>query len=93
MSTDYDRRRRARQIAEARYGFRWHLPIYIIVNLVLVAIWYYSGDGIFFWPAFPIFFWGIGVFAHYMSAYHNLGGWIEKETDKILKEEEEKGKS
>jgi hypothetical protein len=38
MSNDEERKRRARQIAEARYGFLWHLPIYIIVNLVLVAI-------------------------------------------------------
>ncbi len=39
MATDEDNTRRARQIAEARFGFRWHLAIYIIVNLALVAIW------------------------------------------------------
>ncbi len=33
-------------IAEARYGFRWYLAIYIIVNLGLVAIWYYTGHRI-----------------------------------------------
>jgi len=43
MDNDEERRKRARQIAEVRYGFLWHLPIYIIVNLGLVAIWYYSG--------------------------------------------------
>jgi len=40
---------------------------------------------------FPIFFWGIGVFAHYMAANHNPGGgWLDRETEKILKEEEGK---
>src|SRR5213595_3740469 len=71
-------------IAEARYGFRWHLAIYIIVNLGLVAIWYYTGTG-FPWPLFPILFWGLGVLGHYWGAYHTTGGgWIERETQKIL---------
>lgn len=65
MSNDDERKRWARRVAEARYGFLWHLPIYIIVNLALVAIWYYSGAG-FPWPIFPIFFWGLGIFAHYI---------------------------
>ena len=67
-------------IAEARYGFRWHLAIYIIVNLGLVAIWYYTGAG-FPWPLFPTLFWGLGVLGHYWGAYHTTGGgWIERET-------------
>ncbi|HKX19399.1 MAG TPA: 2TM domain-containing protein [bacterium] len=86
MSAEDERRRRARQTAEARYGFFWHLPIYVIVNLGLVAVWYFSGAG-FPWPIFPIFFWGLGVFAHYMAAYHRSGpDWIERETEKILRE-------
>ena len=60
LAVDDARLRRARMIAEARYGFRWHLAIYIIVNLGLVAIWYYTGAG-FPWPLFPILFWGLGV--------------------------------
>jgi len=92
MDNDEERRKRARQIAEVRYGFLWHLPIYIIVNLGLVAIWYYSGAG-FPWPIFPIFFWGLGVFAHYMSAYRGSSeGWIERETEKILRKEDSVGK-
>ena len=46
MIDDEEKRRKARRVAEARYGFLWHLPIYIVVNLTLVAIWYYSGAGI-----------------------------------------------
>ena len=88
MAGEDDRQRRARNIAEARYAFRWHLPIYLIVNTGLVAIWYFSGDG-FPWPLFPIVFWGLGVAGHYVGAYHvRLGeDWIERETRKILSEE------
>jgi hypothetical protein len=88
FAADDARLRRARMIAEARYGFRWHLAIYIIVNLGLVAIWYYTGAG-FPWPIFPILFWGLGVLGHYWGAYHTTGGgWIERETQKILQEED-----
>jgi len=77
-------------IAEARYGFRWHLAIYIIVNLGLVAIWYYPGAGCP-WPLFALLFWGLGVLGRYSCAYHtSRGGWIERETQKLLLEEEDK---
>ena len=90
MGADEERRRGARQIAEARYGFLWHLPIYLIVNSALVLIWYLGGTQVFPWPIFPIFFWGIGVFAHYMTAYRTTGGsWIDREAEKILKKEEQ----
>ena len=70
--------------------FRFHLPIYLIVNAALVIIWFFTGPSNFPWPVFPIFFWGIGVFAHYMAAYHNPGGgWLDRETEKILKEDKE----
>jgi hypothetical protein len=82
---------RARRIAEARYGFLWHLPIYVIVNLGLVGIWYLS-DRSFFWPIFPIFFWGIGLVSHWMTAYHNpSSSWVERETQKILDEDKRRG--
>src|SRR2546427_6636175 len=90
LAADDARLRRARMIAEARYGFRWHLAIYIIVNLGLVAIWYYTGAG-FPWTIFPILFWGLGVLGHYWGAYHTTGGgWIERETQKILQEDEDR---
>jgi hypothetical protein len=89
MSIDDERKRRARQQAEARYGFLWHLPIYVVVNLGLVAIWFYSGQG-FFWPAFPIIFWGLGVFSHYVAAYRHPGGsWIDWERKKFSKRKKE----
>src|SRR5438093_13582649 len=92
MSTvDYERRRRARQMAEARWAFRFHLPIYLIVNAALVIIWFFTGPSNFPWPVFPIFFWGIGVFAHYMAAYHNRGGAsLHRATERSLKEDKEK---
>jgi hypothetical protein len=88
MNTDIESKREAaRKIAELRYGFRWHVIIYIIVNIVLFGIWYITGAIAFLWPVIPAVFWAFGLIAHYVSAYRNVGGgWIEKETEKILQD-------
>jgi fatty acid desaturase len=83
--SEEDRVRRARKIAEARYGFRIHFAVYLLVNSGLAVLWYLTGAG-FPWPIFLIVFWGIGVAANYMAAYGAGQKWIEKETEKILKE-------
>jgi class 3 adenylate cyclase len=44
-------------------GVRTHFAIYVVVNLMLVAIWAASGGG-YFWPIWPILGWGIGVGCH-----------------------------
>lgn len=48
--------------------FRMHLLIYVLVNAALVVIWALTGSG-FFWPAFVIVGWGIGVVANAADAY------------------------
>ena len=40
-----------------------HVLAYLTVNTFLVVIWYLTGAG-FFWPAFPLFGWGIGLIFH-----------------------------
>ena len=37
-----------------------HALAYVMVNLLLVAVWFVTGAG-FFWPVFPLFGWGIGM--------------------------------
>lgn len=86
-----DARARARQVAATRYAFLWHLPIYVIVNVGLVLVWYFT-DRSFPWPIFPIVFWGFGLFSHYMGAYRSTG-WIDRETQRILDEEQSRGAS
>jgi len=40
--------------------FSSHVVSYVIVNVVLVVIWYFSGRG-YFWPMWVMIGWGIGV--------------------------------
>lgn len=48
--------------------FRGHAVAYVLVNSFLVALWWISGAG-FFWPAFPMLGWGIGLGMHAWSAF------------------------
>ncbi|TCN31136.1 2TM domain-containing protein [Kribbella orskensis] len=63
--TDVDKELREQAIAELRKRRELvgHILTYLTVNTFLVVIWYLTGAG-FFWPAFPIFGWGIGVVLH-----------------------------
>ena len=46
-----------------RHELAGHVIAYLTVNTFLVVIWYLTGAG-FFWPAFPMFGWGIGIVFH-----------------------------
>jgi 2TM domain len=50
-------------------GLQAHILAYATVNLFLVALWYFTTNGAFFWPMFPIFGWGIGLVFHVWDVY------------------------
>lgn len=59
------------QIARRRAGFKRSFATYIIVNLFLTGVWYFSsGPQSYFWPIWPLLGWGIGVAFQYAGAYH-----------------------
>ena len=42
---------------------RIHTTVYVLVNVLLIAIWAASGGG-YFWPIWPLLGWGIGLGCH-----------------------------
>jgi hypothetical protein len=52
--------------AARRAALKVHARIYVLVNLMLVAIWALDGFCAF-WPAGSIFGWGIGLTAHALA--------------------------
>lgn len=46
-----------------RREFRKHVVVYCAVNLLLLVVWAASGAG-YFWPAWVIAGWGVGLAAH-----------------------------
>ena len=58
-------------LARRRAAFKRSLITYIVVNIFLVAVWYFtSGSESYFWPIWPVLGWGLGVAMQYAGAYH-----------------------
>ncbi len=80
----------ARKRVEEKKGFFVHLSVYIVVNIILVLIWVFTGPG-FPWFAFPLGGWGIGLLFHGLGVFvfDNNTAWernqIEKEAEKLRK--------
>jgi class 3 adenylate cyclase len=51
---------------------RIHATVYLVVNVMFVAIWAVSGGG-YFWPIWPILGWGIGLGCHAAPLLANRG--------------------
>ena len=63
-----DARAAAIKRIKAKRGFREHLFSYIVVNAALIAIWAIGGGG-YFWPAWVLGGWGIGLVFNAWSVY------------------------
>lgn len=68
-TTEDQLRSRAITVLKKRRDFRGHLLIYILVNSAFVAIWALTSSDTFFWPIFPLVFWGIGVVMNAWDVY------------------------
>ena len=66
--SEEERRKLALRRLEAKSEFQAHLMAYLLVNLLLVGIWFVTGRH-FFWPIFPLLGWGIGLGLHAWAAY------------------------
>jgi hypothetical protein len=53
-------RERALTRLKKKRDFYTHVLVYLVVNSFLVVIWAMTSSG-FFWPAFPMAAWGIGL--------------------------------
>lgn len=63
-----DLRRLAIDQLRKKRGLQAHIIAYVSINVLLVAIWYFTGQH-FFWPVFPIFGWGIGLAFNVWDVY------------------------
>jgi 2TM domain-containing protein len=87
-TNDRELRRRAEARVEAREGFTVHFLVFLAVNVLLWGIWAFNGANLASpWPIFVTFGWGIGVVAHWWSAYGRDEGRreaaIQTEMDRI----------
>jgi hypothetical protein len=61
-------------VEQARVGFRIHLFVYVAVQVLLVATWWFTSNGgeVMPWFIFPLLGWGIGLVAHYAAVRSHL---------------------
>jgi fatty acid desaturase len=81
---------KARRRVEEKKGFISHLAVYIVVNVVLVLIWAFTGAG-YPWFVWPLGGWGVGLVFHFLGVFlfSKETGWekneVEKEAEKLRK--------
>jgi len=80
---------RAERRAEAKLGFYKSLVVYLAVNLLLFLINLLTSPGKW-WFYWPLFFWGIGVFFHFLKVFVTQGRLEEKVKEGMIKKELEK---
>lgn len=67
-TTDEELRKQAISSIKRKREFTQHLTTYLVINAVLIGIWALSGAG-YFWPAWVIGGWGIGLVLHGWDVY------------------------
>ncbi|MCX7697244.1 MAG: 2TM domain-containing protein [Bacteroidales bacterium] len=80
------------KIARKRVGFKVHLIIYILGNLllwVLYFLFFFLFDFTFPWAIFPTLIWSIALGFHYFVVFKWNEKWVEKEYQKLVKEQSE----
>ena len=85
-----DLRVRAEKRVDNKMKFYWNFMAYIIVNAILAILnWLYTPE--FWWVAFPLFFWGIGVLKDFLMAFVFVNNWdSESYRERKIQEEMEK---
>lgn len=91
-------RKRVAKRIKARQELAGHIAVYLSVNAGLVFIWFMFGRG-FFWPMFPVFFWGLGVIGQIWDYVSKYGGgdekrreWMEREVERELQRSQSRRK-
>ena len=81
------------KMAKKRAAFKQHLSTYVIVNLFLWAIWWFTqgqdgGSHGVPWPVWPMVGWGLGLGFNYFSAYGapDKQTAVEQEYEKLKRE-------
>jgi vacuolar-type H+-ATPase subunit I/STV1 len=78
----------AKESLKKKSEFRAHLLAYLLINAFFVAIWAVTGSG-FFWPAFLIGGWGIGLAFHAWDVYEErppTDERIQREMDRLARQ-------
>ena len=84
-----DLRVRAEKRVENKIKFYRNFTAYVIVNTMLFIVnWYFTPE--FWWVAFPLFFWGIGILKNFLIAFVFDNFYSESYRERKIQEEMQK---
>jgi hypothetical protein len=78
MATDEDRREQAIRNIKRKRGLVSHVLSFIVVNIIMVVIWYATGRG-YFWPEWVLLATGIGLVFDVFGTYRRSPSEISEE--------------
>lgn len=58
----------ARKRVQAKRDLTSHFVAYVVINAFFVGMWAFTGHG-YFWPAWVIGGWGVGLVLHFWDVY------------------------
>ena len=83
---EQERREAAVKRLKEKREFWQHVVIYVLVNAMLVVVWWVTTDGDgHFWPMWPLLGWGIGLGLHAWETFQ------KPISDEAIRKEMEKG--
>ena len=71
---------------------KWHVIIYLIINVFLCVVYYFTTPGGYFWPIWSLIGWGLGlviyiaVIGSMLSSTRNKQDLVEKEYQMLQKD-------
>ena len=68
MSVDEDLRQEAKKRVEKRRDLGTHAVVFTVMNAMFIGIWALTGGG-YFWPAWLIGLWGVGLIMNVWDVY------------------------
>ena len=72
-----------REMAEARVGFKGSAVAYVLVNLFLIGVWWFTDRGGYYWPVWVHLGWGLGLAFHAWKVYGGGDGLVKHEEEKL----------
>jgi 2TM domain len=82
---------KAQKRVDDKKSFYSHLAVYVIFNVVFVAIWAATSPGGYLWFIWPLGAWTVAIALHFLGVFvfHKDSKWeqksLEKEAAKIKK--------
>ncbi len=64
----------AKKSLKKKADFKQYMFVYLAVTIIVLAVYYMTSPGEYFWPGWVIFGMGIGAFFAGLDAYGKLGG-------------------